>query len=59
MKTCIALALALAAGACASWSPRTPAEIPADRQRDRQVATTVQDMKRDRGADGFTTGSGF
>ena len=59
MRTCIAFALILSTAACATWTPRTPAEIHADRQNDRQVANTVTDMKRDRGADGLTTGSGF
>lgn len=59
MKLMLAISLSLTLTACASWTPRTPEEIAADRQRDRQVSTVMTDMKRERGADGFTTGSGF
>jgi len=59
MKITLAILPALTLAACASWTPRTSAEIAADRQRDRQVSTVMTDMKRERGADGFTTGSGF
>ena len=51
MKYALVFALScLALAACSGWSPRTHAAIVADRQQDRQVANTVTDMKRDRGA---------
>ncbi len=59
MKLTFVILPALVLSACASWTPRAPEEIVADRQRDRQVSTVMTDMARERGADGFTTGSGF